>query len=36
MNTSDYSGTVSGSPTVTTSGSQTIIKYTGSGTYVHS
>ena len=31
--TSDYSSTTSGSPTVTTSGSNTIIKFTGSGTY---
>jgi len=28
-----YSGTTTGSPTVTTSGSNTILKYTGSGTY---
>ncbi len=34
--TSEYSGTVTGSPTVTTSGSSTIIKFTASGTYVHS
>jgi len=31
--TSDYSGTTTGSPTVTTSGSDTIIKFTGNGTY---
>jgi hypothetical protein len=31
--TSQYSGTVSGSPTVTTSGSNTIIKFTSSGSY---
>ena len=31
--TSNYSGTTTGSPTVTTSGSNTIIKFTGSGTY---
>ena len=31
--TSNYSGTTTGSPTVTTSGSDTILKYTGSGTY---
>jgi len=36
MNTSDYSGTTTGSPTVTTDGSETILTYTGSGTYVHS
>ena len=34
--TSEYSGTTTGSPTVTTDGNHTIIKYTGSGTYVHS
>ena len=31
--TADYSSTTSGSPTVTTSGSYTVIKFTGSGTY---
>jgi hypothetical protein len=31
--TSSYSGTTTGSPTVTTSGSNTIIKFTASGTY---
>jgi len=31
--TNDYSGTTTGSPTVTTSGSDTIIKFTGSGSY---
>lgn len=31
--TANYSGTTTGSPTVTTSGSDTIIKFTGSGTY---
>jgi hypothetical protein len=36
MATSLYSGSTTGSPTVTTSGSDTIIKFTGSGTYVHS
>jgi hypothetical protein len=36
MNTSDYSGTTTGSPTVTTDGDYTILTYTGSGTYVHS
>jgi hypothetical protein len=36
MNTSDYSGSTTGSPTVTTVDSYTILTYTGSGTYVHS
>lgn len=31
--TASYSGTTTGSPTITTSGSNTIIKFTGSGTY---
>ena len=31
--TSDYSGSTTGSPTVTTDGSDTIIKFTSSGTY---
>jgi hypothetical protein len=31
--TADYSGTTTGSPTVTTDGSDTIIKFTGDGTY---
>jgi hypothetical protein len=31
--TSRYSGTTTGSPTITTSGSNTIIRFTGSGTY---
>jgi hypothetical protein len=31
--TANYTGTVTGSPTVTTSGSNTIIRFTGSGTY---
>jgi hypothetical protein len=31
--TASYSGTTSGSPTVTTSGDYKIIKFTGSGTY---
>ncbi|MCP3698580.1 MAG: hypothetical protein GY920_08510 [Aliivibrio sp.] len=34
--TSSYSGATTGSPTVTIDGTDTIIKYTGSGTYVHS
>ena len=34
--TSEYSGTTTGSPTVTTNGDYTILTYTGSGTYVHS
>jgi hypothetical protein len=33
MATADYSGTTTGSPTVTTSGSDTILKYTGDGSY---
>ena len=33
MLTSNYSGTTSGSPTVSTSGSDTILTYTGSGSY---
>jgi hypothetical protein len=31
--TDNYSGTTSGSPTVSTDGSDTILKYTSSGTY---
>jgi len=31
--TASYSGTTTGSPTITTSGSNTIIKFTGSGSY---
>jgi hypothetical protein len=31
--TSAYSGTTTGSPTITTSGSNTILQYTSSGTY---
>ena len=31
--TSSYSGTTSGSPTITTDGSDTIIKFTGDGSY---
>ena len=34
--TADYSGSTTGTPTVTTSGTETILTYTGSGTYVHS
>ena len=34
--TSEYSGTTTGSPTVTTDGVHTVLKYNGSGTYVHS
>jgi hypothetical protein len=30
-----YSGTITGSPTVTTNGGNTILTYTGSGTYTH-
>jgi len=33
MATAQYSGTTTGSPTVTTSGTDTILKFTGSGTY---
>ena len=33
MLTSKYSGSTTGSPTVTTSGSETIVKFTGTGTY---
>ena len=36
MNTSDYSGSTTGSPTVTYDGTETILTFTGSGTYVHS
>jgi hypothetical protein len=31
--TANYTGTTTGSPTVTTSGSNTIIKFTASGSY---
>lgn len=31
--TSNYSGTVTGEPTVTTDGDYTVIKFTSSGTY---
>ena len=33
VKTSDYSSTTTGSPTVTTTGSDTVIKFTGSGSY---
>jgi hypothetical protein len=33
MLTSNYTGTTTGSPTVTTNGSDTILKFTSSGTY---
>jgi hypothetical protein len=33
MATANYSSTTTGSPTVSTSGSDTILTYTGSGTY---
>jgi len=36
LNTSDYSGSTTGSPTITTDGDYTVLEYTGSGTYVHS
>jgi hypothetical protein len=31
--TANYTGTTTGSPTITTSGSNTILKFTGNGTY---
>jgi hypothetical protein len=31
--TANYTGTTTGSPTITTSGSNTIIRFTGTGTY---
>jgi hypothetical protein len=31
--TANYTGTTTGSPTVTTSGSNTILKFTSSGSY---
>jgi hypothetical protein len=31
--TTNYSGTTTGSPTITTDGSNTVIKFTSSGTY---
>ena len=36
LRTSEYSGTTTGSPTVTTVGDETVLTFTGSGTYVHS
>ena len=36
LQTSEYSGTTTGSPTVTTVGTETVLTFTGSGTYVHS
>jgi hypothetical protein len=33
MATANYSGTTTGSPSVTTSGSDTILTFTGSGSY---
>jgi hypothetical protein len=33
MPTENYSGTTTGSPTVTTDGTDTILTYNGSGTY---
>ena len=36
MRTSDYSGSTTGSPVVRVYGDETILTYTGSGTYVHS
>jgi len=35
MPTADYSGTTTGSPTVSTDGSDTILQFTGSGSYTH-
>ena len=35
MNTSDFSGTTSGSPTISAIGSETILQYLASGSYVH-
>jgi hypothetical protein len=35
VKTTDYSGTTTGSPTVTTDGTYTVLKYTGSGSYTH-
>jgi hypothetical protein len=36
LKTSEYSGTVTGSPNVSTQGDETILEFTASGTYVHS
>ena len=36
VRTSQYSGSTSGSPTVTTDGDDTVLKFTGSGSYTHS
>jgi hypothetical protein len=36
LRTSEYTGTTTGSPTVTTTGEETVLTFTGSGTYVHS
>jgi hypothetical protein len=33
MPTANYTGTFTGSPTVTTSGSDTVLRYNSSGTY---
>jgi hypothetical protein len=33
MLTADYSGTTTGSPSITTSGLYTLVKFTGTGTY---
>jgi hypothetical protein len=33
MPTANYTGTTSGSPAVSTSGSDTILQFTGNGTY---
>ena len=35
MNTSDFSGTTSGSPTISAIGSETILQYLASGSYIH-
>jgi hypothetical protein len=33
MPTKNYTGTTTGSPTVTTDGTNTVVKFTGSGSY---